>query len=160
MRVHAHECLMLYLKLFYLVKLMLVIRFSRVGRHNHAQYRIVVQEKSKAPTGKHIAIVGSYDPHSKQTVLKEEIIKQYLANGAQPSDSVYNLLVRNEIITGAKRPVKIPEKKVEAEETEAEENSKAQDSKDDEIKEEKKDVDAKEENKSESTKEESKKEEK
>ncbi len=90
---------------------MLVIRFSRVGRHNHAQYRIIVQEKTQAPTKKHLEIVGSYDPHSKKTVLQEEKIKEYLANGAQPSDSVYNLLVRNEVITGAKRAVKLPEKK-------------------------------------------------
>ncbi|XLQ19763.1 MAG: 30S ribosomal protein S16 [Candidatus Moraniibacteriota bacterium] len=95
---------------------MLVIRFNRVGRHNHAQYRLVVQEKTKAPSGKHIAIVGSYDPHSKQTVLKEDMIKKFLANGAQPSDSVYNLLVRNDIIKGEKRTVKLPEKKVEEKE--------------------------------------------
>jgi small subunit ribosomal protein S16 len=92
---------------------MLVIRFNRVGRHNHAQYRIIVQEKTKAPSGKHIAIVGSYDPHSKQTVLKEDMIKEFLVNGAQPSDSVYNLLVRNDVIKGEKRVVKLPEKKVE-----------------------------------------------
>ncbi|HIP50313.1 MAG TPA: 30S ribosomal protein S16 [Candidatus Pacebacteria bacterium] len=95
---------------------MLVIRFNRVGRHNHAQYRIVVQEKTKAPSGKSIAIVGSYDPHSKQTILKEDEIKNYIANGAQPSDSVYNLLVRNGVIEGEKRTVKLPEKKVEEKE--------------------------------------------
>ena len=92
---------------------MLVIRFSRVGRHNHAQYRIVVQEKSKAPTGRHVAIVGSYDPHSKQVVLKEDKIKEFLANGAQMSDSVYNLFVSNGIVEGKKRVVRVPAKKVE-----------------------------------------------
>ena len=95
---------------------MLVIRLSRVGRHNHAQYRIVVQEKTKAPTGKHIAIVGSYDPHLKQVVLKEDQIKEFLANGAQPSNSVHNLLVAHDVIKGAKRVVKVPEKKVEEKE--------------------------------------------
>lgn len=110
---------------------MLVIRFNRVGRHNHAQYRIVVQEKAKAPSGKHLAIVGSYDPHSKATVLKEDKIKEFLANGAQPSDSVYNLLVRNGVIKGDKRAVKLPEKKVE--EVEASEETAAP-----EVKEEKK----------------------
>ena len=109
---------------------MLVIRFSRVGRHNHAQYRIVVQEKTKAPTGKHVDIVGSYDPHSKQTVLKEEKIKNYLANGAQPSDSVYNLLVRNDIVKGEKRSVKLPEKKVE-EKDETVETEKTEEKKED-----------------------------
>ena len=103
---------------------MLVIRFNRVGRHNHAQYRIVVQEKSKAPSGKHIAIVGSYDPHSKQTILKEDEIKNFIANGAQPSDSVYNLLIKNGVIKGEKRAVKLPEKKVEEKEDVAEDAGK------------------------------------
>ena len=103
---------------------MLVIRFNRVGRHNHAQYRIVVQEKSKAPSGKHIAIVGSYDPHSKQTILKEDEIKNFIANGAQPSDSVYNLLVKNGVIKGKKRAVKLPEKKVEEKEDAGEDENK------------------------------------
>ncbi len=116
---------------------MLVIRFSRVGRHNHAQYRIVVQERSKTPTGKHIAIVGSYDPHSKQTVLKEELIKEYLSNGAQPSDSVYNLLVTNGIIKGEKRAVKLPEKKKSSEEAENSEE-KSEEVKEEEKAEEKK----------------------
>ncbi len=117
---------------------MLVIRFNRVGRHNHAQYRIVVQEKTKAPSGKHIAIVGSYDPHSKQTTLKENEIKNFIANGAQPSDSVYNLLVRNGVIEGKKRVVKLPEKKVEESEEGAEEKQeeKAEEKKED-VKEEK-----------------------
>jgi len=109
---------------------MLVIRFNRVGRHNHAQYRLVVQEKSKAPSGKHIAIVGSYDPHSKQTILKENEIKEFLANGAQPSDSVYNLLVRNGVIKGEKRVVKLPEKK-EEEKTEEETTEEASEEKKD-----------------------------
>ena len=92
---------------------MLVIRFNRVGRHNYAQYRIVVQEKSMSPSGKHVAVVGSYDPHNKATVLKEDEIKDWISKGAQPSDSVHNLLVRNKVINEAKRPVKLPEKKVE-----------------------------------------------
>jgi len=100
---------------------MLVIRFSRVGRHNHAQYRIIVQEKTQAPNKKRLAIVGSYDPHSKQTILKEDEIKKYLDNGAQPSDSVYNLLVKNDIIKGEKRTVKLPSPSAEATEDEGKE---------------------------------------
>lgn len=98
---------------------MLVMRLSRVGRHNHAQYHIIVQEKTTAPTGKHLAVVGSYDPHSKQTVLQEEVIKKFLATGAQPSDTVYNLLVKNGLIDGKKRVVKLPAKKVEEQPTDA-----------------------------------------
>lgn len=95
---------------------MLVIRLNRVGRHNRAQYRIVVQEKSKAPGGRHVAVVGSYDPHSKSVILKEEVIKDWIAKGARPSDSVHNLLVSNKVINEAKRKVKVPAKKVEEKE--------------------------------------------
>jgi len=104
---------------------MLVIRFATVGRKNHKQYRIVVQEKTKAPTGRHTAVVGSYDPHSKETVLKADEIKHWIANGAQPSDSVYNLLVRQGVIEGEKRKVKVPEKK-EEEVEEKEESTEAE----------------------------------
>ncbi len=92
---------------------MLVIRFNTVGRKNHKQYRIAVQEKSQAPGGRHVALVGSYNPHSKETILKTDEIKDWIAKGAQPSDSVYNLLIRNGVIEGEKRKVKVPKKKIE-----------------------------------------------
>lgn len=92
---------------------MLVIRLNRVGRRNKAQFRIVVQEHTIAPGGRHIAIVGSYNPHTKVIILKEDEIKKYIANGAQPSDSVHNLLVRENVIDAPKRSVKMPDKEVE-----------------------------------------------
>ena len=95
---------------------MLVIRFNRVGRKNHVQYRIVVQERSKAPGGRHIKVVGSYDPHLKTVSLKKDEIETFLKNGAQPSDSVYNLLVREGVIKGEKRKVKKKKKEEEKEE--------------------------------------------
>lgn len=97
---------------------MLVIRFNRVGKKNFAQFRIVVQEKSLATSGKHVAWVGSYNPHSKEVVLKEEEIKYWLSKGAQASDSVHNLLVKNKVINEAKRKIKVPAKKVEEIKTE------------------------------------------
>lgn len=102
---------------------MLVIRFNRVGRKNYAQYRIVVQEKTKAPGGRHVKIVGSYDPHRKVSVLKKNEIETFLKNGAQPSDSVYNLLVREGIIKGEKRKKKIKHKEVEEVEDKKEEST-------------------------------------
>ena len=39
--------------------------------------------------------------------------KKYLANGAQASDSVHNLLVKEGVIDADKRAVKLPEKVVE-----------------------------------------------
>ena len=92
---------------------MLTIRFSRVGKKNKAQYKLVLQEKTAAPTGRHVEILGSHDPHQKVTVLKEDRIKYWLEKGAQASDTVHNLLVKNGVITDKKRAVKLPAKKVE-----------------------------------------------
>lgn len=92
---------------------MLAIRFARVGKKNKAQYKIVLQEKAVAPGGRHVEILGSYDPHLKVAVLKEDRIKYWLEKGAQASDTAHNLLVTKGIITDKKRAVKIPAKKVE-----------------------------------------------
>lgn len=87
---------------------MLTIRFARTGRKNRAQFRIVLQENSTAPTGKHIALLGSYDPHLKKAVLKAEEIKEWIGKGAQVSESVYNLFVKEGVIEGKKRAIKMP----------------------------------------------------
>lgn len=72
---------------------MLVIRLQRKGRRGHAQFRVVVQDSRFSPTsGRVVAYVGSYDPHSKATKLDEEKISGYLATGAQPSPRVTSLL--------------------------------------------------------------------
>jgi small subunit ribosomal protein S16 len=86
---------------------MLSIRFSRVGRKNRAQFRVVLQQHTAAPTGGHVAVLGSYDPHQKVAVLKADKIKEWIAKGAQVSDSAYNLFVKEGIIEGKKRAVKM-----------------------------------------------------
>jgi len=64
-----------------------------------------------APSGKHVEILGSYDPHFKKGVFKKERIEHWVKNGAQISDSVYNVLVSQGIIKGKKRFIKITAKK-------------------------------------------------
>ena len=44
---------------------MLKIRLSRIGKKGHAQYRIVVAEKSSPIKGKSVEQIGNYDPHTK-----------------------------------------------------------------------------------------------
>lgn len=66
---------------------MLSIRFQRTGRKGHAQFRIVVQDSRLTPTsGKVVARLGSYNPHTKAVNLDKEKAEFYLSNGAQPSD--------------------------------------------------------------------------
>lgn len=72
---------------------MLVIRMQRTGRKGHAQFRVVVQDSRRTPTsGRVVAALGHYDPHTKTTKLNKEKVEFYLKNGAQPSDRVIRLL--------------------------------------------------------------------
>lgn len=72
---------------------MLVIRLQRTGRKGHAQFRVVVQDSRRTPTsGRVVALLGSYNPHTKEAILNKELAAKYLSNGAQPSDRVVRLL--------------------------------------------------------------------
>jgi len=92
---------------------MLTIRFARVGKKNKPQFKIMLQEHTIAPGGTHVEVLGSYDPHSKQAALKEERIKYWIGQGVKISDTAYNLFLKQGILTGEKRKVKIPAKKTE-----------------------------------------------
>lgn len=94
---------------------MLAIRFNRVGKRNRGYFRVVVQEHEIAPGGRHIEVLGSYDPHKKVSVLKADRIKYWMEKGAQVSDTAWNLFVKEKIIEGKKRPVKIHKKASEPE---------------------------------------------
>ncbi len=72
---------------------MLAIRLQRVGRKGHPVYRVAVQEAQRHPTsGRVVAYVGSYDPHTKVTKIQVADAQKYLDNGAQPSPRVIKLL--------------------------------------------------------------------
>lgn len=72
---------------------MLAIRMQRTGRKGHAQFRVVVQDSRQTPTsGRVVASLGSYNPHTKVANLDTEKATQYVLNGAQPSERVAQLL--------------------------------------------------------------------
>jgi len=72
---------------------MLSIRLQRVGRKGLAMYRIAVQESHRHPTsGRVVAYVGSYNPHTKESNIQVELAQKYLDNGAQPTPRVIKLL--------------------------------------------------------------------
>lgn len=72
---------------------MLTIRMQRTGRTGLANFRVVVQDSRFSPSsGRVVAQLGHYNPHTKETVLDTEKAAQYLANGAQPSPRVVKLL--------------------------------------------------------------------
>jgi small subunit ribosomal protein S16 len=66
---------------------------QRVGRTGYASYRLAVQEAQRNPSsGRVVAYVGSYNPHTKEAVVQVELAQKYLDNGAQPSPRVVKLL--------------------------------------------------------------------
>lgn len=72
---------------------MLAIRLQRVGRAGYPTYRLAVQEAQRHPSsGRVVAYVGSYNPHTKDANVQVELAQKYLDNGAQPTPRVAKLL--------------------------------------------------------------------
>ncbi len=72
---------------------MLAIRLQRVGRMGYPTYRLAVQEAQRHPSsGRVVAYVGSYNPHTKEAKVQVEVAQKYLDNGAQPTPRVVKLL--------------------------------------------------------------------
>lgn len=72
---------------------MLAIRLQRLGRKAYPVYRLAVQESQRHPSsGRVVAYVGSYNPHTKETNVQVEAAQKFLDNGAQPTPRVVKLL--------------------------------------------------------------------
>ena len=72
---------------------MLAIRLQRLGRKGYPVYRLAVQEAHRHPSsGRVVAYVGSYNPHTKESNIQVELAQKYLDNGAQPTPRVVKLL--------------------------------------------------------------------
>jgi small subunit ribosomal protein S16 len=86
---------------------MVVIRLSRVGKKNHATFRVIVSDRQKDTHGTYLELLGHYDPHRQpaQLELNAERVKYWISVGAKPSDTVFNLLVEKGLIEGPKRVI-------------------------------------------------------
>lgn len=72
---------------------MLAIRLQRIGRKGYPVYRLAVQEAQRHPSsGRVVAYVGNYNPHTKDTNVQVELAQKYLDNGAQPTPRVVKFL--------------------------------------------------------------------
>jgi small subunit ribosomal protein S16 len=77
---------------------MLKLRLKRTGRKRSPSYRLVIMENLSRRDGRPIDEVGYYNPISKQYKFDGEKIKKWLKDGAQPTQTVFNLLKKAEII--------------------------------------------------------------
>lgn len=68
------------------------LRFQRFGRKKLPFYRLVAIDSKKRRDGEPLEYLGWYDPLKKETNLNAPAIKEWLAKGALPSETVENLL--------------------------------------------------------------------
>ena len=73
---------------------MVKIRLKRMGQKKAPFYRVVVADQRSPRDGRFIAEIGYYNPMTepKDIKLDAELAKKWLANGAQPTDTVAKLL--------------------------------------------------------------------
>ncbi|OKY74454.1 MAG: 30S ribosomal protein S16 [Desulfobulbaceae bacterium DB1] len=70
------------------------IRLTRMGRKKKPFYRIVVANSEAKRDGKFLEVVGTYDPMQEPAAITihKEKLQSWLDQGAQPSETVKNLL--------------------------------------------------------------------
>lgn len=110
---------------------MLKIRLQRTGRKHEPTFRVVLtKQQNSTKSGNVLEILGNYDPRrNEETQLKAERIQYWISQGAQPSDTLHNLLVKQDVIKGEVRnvlPKKSPIIKEPTEEEKAAEAKKAE----------------------------------
>lgn len=73
---------------------MVRIRLRRVGRKRQPSYRIVVADSESPRDGRFVELVGKYDPRAKDKQVDVDVarVKEWLAKGATPSETVASLL--------------------------------------------------------------------
>lgn len=73
------------------------IRLRRMGAKKAPFYRIVVADSRYPRDGRFIEEIGFYDPNKKPSLVNVDAdkVKSWMANGAQPTDTVKRLLKEN-----------------------------------------------------------------
>ena len=79
---------------------MVKIRLRRMGAKKAPFYRVVVADSRFARDGRFIEEIGYYDPTKNPSIVKidEEKAKQWLSNGAKPTDTVRELLKKASVL--------------------------------------------------------------
>ena len=79
---------------------MVKIRLRRMGAKRAPFYRVVVADSKYPRDGRFIEEIGTYNPMTDPAEVKIDAEKaaKWLANGAQPTDTVKDLFKKNGII--------------------------------------------------------------
>lgn len=68
------------------------LRLTRMGAKKRPSYRIVASDSRQKRDGEYLELVGTYNPIANDVKINEEVALKWLRTGAQPSDTVRNLL--------------------------------------------------------------------
>ena len=81
---------------------MVKMRLKRMGMKKKPFYRVVVADINSPRDGRNIAEIGYYDPMTEPATIKidADAAKKWLANGAQPTETVRTLLKKSGILEG------------------------------------------------------------
>lgn len=79
---------------------MVKLRLTRMGAKKAPFYRIVAMDSRKARDGQYIDQIGIYNPIADPKVIEIDAdkAKDWLAKGAQPTDTVMSLLIQQGIV--------------------------------------------------------------
>ena len=82
---------------------MLTLRLQRLGKAKQPTYRLIISEKRHDTQYGALEILGNFNPRDKKFVVKADRVKYWIEQGAQASNTVYNLLLKEGVVTGKKR---------------------------------------------------------
>ena len=74
------------------------IRLKRTGAKKAPTYRVVVADSRSPRDGRFIEEIGFFNPRSDELKIDAEKAKKWIANGAQPTDTVKALLKKSNIV--------------------------------------------------------------
>jgi len=96
------------------------IRLRREGAKNRPYYKVVVADSRSPRDGKFIELIGTYDPKmpGHNSTLKLDRIEHWIAQGAQPSDTVRSLIKKNKKHVASAAPEVSPPEATPTEPTE------------------------------------------
>ncbi len=78
----------------------LKIRLTRLGDKKAPFYRVVVADSRSPRDGKFVEVIGTYNPLTDPAEIKidNEKAAQWLKNGAQPTETAKELLIKSGVI--------------------------------------------------------------
>lgn len=90
---------------------MIAIKLRPIGKKGQISYRIAVMEKKSKLKGKYIEDLGWYNSHTNKFALANDRAKHWISVGAQPTETIHNILVDAKVVEGKKIPLQKKSKK-------------------------------------------------